>query len=201
MNAPKLFALAALLSLAACQSKATSLWHGGDPLQEGWAMAGPGAFVVEDGTLKTTGGMGLLWYEAEDFADFRLELQWKVEDAGNNSGIFVRFPSPGNDPWVAVNQGYELQICDAGGEKSKTGSVYSFQGPTAVPTRPVGEWNDYAVEVVGQHYKVWINGELVNEYDGERTLRGHIGLQNHDDTSPVRFQNIRITRLGDGSAS
>lgn len=31
----------------------------------GWEHVGPGGFVVEDGLLKTEGGMGLLWYTPE----------------------------------------------------------------------------------------------------------------------------------------
>lgn len=195
---------AALLGLAACQAPTrggaaatdaatVTLWNGG-PLT-GWRMAGPGAFVVEDGAILATGGMGMLWYAAEEFGDFRLELEWQVEEAADNSGVFVRFPDPGDDPWVAVNQGYELQICDAGGPDSRTGAVYSFCASSHVPTKPVGEWNHYAITVVGQDYLVQVNGETVNRFQGFRGARGHVGLQNHDDGSPVRFRNVRVTRL------
>ncbi len=158
-------------------------------------MAGPGRFVVEDGALKATGGMGLLWYARRPFRDFTLHLQWKVEDPANNSGVFVRFPDPGDDPWIAVNQGYEIQICDTAPDEHQTASIYSFQGPTAVPTRPVGEWNDYDITVIGQHYTVRVNGQLVNEFDGERSREGYVGIQNHDDGSPVRFRDIRVLPL------
>lgn len=191
-----LLPLAALvLGCSACQAPTQTLWKGGAPTEEGWRMAGPGEFVVEGGELKSTGGMGLLWYEARAFEDFRLELQWRVEDPAHNSGIFVRFPNPGDDPWVAVHEGYELQICDTGGPKTRTGSVYDIQGSSAVPTKPAGEWNDYTVEVVGQLYTVTINGVVVNRFEGDRGLRGHIGLQNHDNASVVRFRNLRITPL------
>jgi hypothetical protein len=182
------------LDFGAMSGAWTPLWNGQD--LDGWSMAGPGEFVVEDGSLKATGGMGLLWYSAESFGDFELRLEWMVEEKDDNSGIFVRFPDPGDDPWVAVNHGYEIQICDAAGDKHNTGSVYSFQGPSSVPTRPAGEWNEYSIQVVGQRYTIRINGELVNEYDGERTLEGYVGLQNHDDGSPVRYRNIRAKRIG-----
>lgn len=172
------------------------LWNGGDPLEQGWEMAGPGAFVVEDGALKATGGMGLLWYAAEAFEDFELELEWQVEDPSDNSGVFVRFPAAGGDPWVAVNGGYELQISDLDGPRHDTGSVYSFQGSLDVPTKPPGEWNHYRIRVVGQHYHVEVNGVVVNDFIGERGFAGHIGLQNHDDGSPVRFRNVTVKRLG-----
>lgn len=173
----------------------TVVWSGGDPLAQGWRMAGPGAFVLEDGALKATGGMGLLWYAGAEYTDFQLDLEYKVEAPTNNSGIFVRFPDTGGDPWVAVNGGYELQISDMDPPKHNTGSVYSFQGSIDVPTLPVGEWNHYRIRVVGQHYRVEINGVVVNDFIGERGTRGYFGLQNHDDGSPVHFRNIRVTPL------
>ena len=141
----------------------TSIWDGErDPLDAGWRMAGPGAFEVSDGAMTATGGMGLLWYADASYGDFSLSLEWMVEDETDNAGVFVRFPDPGEDPWVAVHQGYELQICDAAGEGHNTGSVYSFQGSTHIPTKPAGEWNHYLITVVGQRYLVHVNGELVN---------------------------------------
>ena len=56
--------------------------------------------------------MGLLWYYRRKFKDFILELEWKTSSKGDNSGVFVRFPNPGNDPYVAVRYGYEIQIDD-----------------------------------------------------------------------------------------
>lgn len=196
MTPPLSLGLLAALLLAACQAPPAAprtLWDGG-PL-DGWKMAGPGAFVVEDGALKATGGMGLLWYAAESFADFRLELEWSVSEAADNAGVFVRFPDPGGDPWVAVNDGYEIQICDAATPKHRTGAVYSFSPSSHVPTAPPGEWNRMEIEVVGQNYLVRVNGETVNRFLGFRGERGHVGLQNHDDGSPVRFRAIRVTPL------
>ena len=169
-----------------------TLWDGES--MAGWSMCGPGEFQIEDGALKATGGMGMLWYSDASFRDFTLRLQWKVEHETDNSGVFVRFPDPGDDPWIAVNQGYELQICDEAPEKHNTGSIYSFQGSTSMPTRAIGEWNDYEISVIDQHYTIKVNGQLVNEFDGERSREGYFGMQNHDDGSPVRFRNIRIQR-------
>ena len=64
-----------------------------------------------------------------------------------------------------------------------------------MPTKPVGEWTTYEIEVVGQRYKIFVNGQMVNEYEGSRSAEGFIGLQNHDDKSPVRFRNIRVVEL------
>jgi type 1 glutamine amidotransferase len=170
----------------------TSLFNGKD--LNGWTMSGPGKFLVENGEIVTTGGMGMLWYDRRSYGDFALELEWKVGRKEDNSGVFVRFPMPFN-PWTAVNQGYEIQIGDTYEPRHNTGSIYSFQAPSKMPTKPVGEWNQYRIEVRGQKYVISINGEKVNEFTGERSSEGYIGLQNHDDASKVRFRNIRISEL------
>src|SRR5687768_4638157 len=72
---------------------------------KGWKMAGPGKFELVDGTLVSSGGMGLFWYDKE-FTDCIVSLEYKVNNDQCNSGVFVRFPDPGNDPWVAVKQGH-----------------------------------------------------------------------------------------------
>ena len=53
--------------------------------------------------------MGLLWYYKRKFKDFILELEWKTSSKGDNSGVFVRFPNAGNDPYVADRYGYEIR--------------------------------------------------------------------------------------------
>ncbi|BFO17122.1 hypothetical protein SHKM778_35100 [Streptomyces sp. KM77-8] len=37
---------------------------------DGWKQAGPGKFVVTDGTLRSEGGMGLLWYQAKELKSY-----------------------------------------------------------------------------------------------------------------------------------
>ena len=193
-----LLSMLLLLAAPACQSMndSGSDWQvlfDGDPA--GWAMAGPGGFHVDGDTMTAHGGMGLYWYTQQEFGDFHLKFQWKVADKTNNSGAFVRFPNPGNDPWVAVNEGYEFQICDTGGDVHNTGSAYSFQGVSHMPTKAVGEWNTYEIIAIGESYTIKINGEVVNEFTGERGTTGYIGLQNHDDGSPVAFRKVKVRAL------
>ncbi len=161
-------------------------------LVDGWKQCGPGSFERKDGTLVSEGGMGMLWHP-HPFQDFVLMLEWKVGRREDNSGVFVRFPDPGDDPWVAVKKGYEVQICDTADAKHRTGSIYDFKDSTEIPTR--ADWNQYEIAVVGQKYAVRINGKLVNEFTGDRSLEGHVGLQNHDAESRVAYRNIRVVEL------
>jgi hypothetical protein len=161
----------------------------------GWKQAGPGGFEVKDGVAVPRGGMGLWYYEKQAFENFILKLEFRQEKISSNSGVFVRFPRVDGDPWVPVKEGYEIQIAGDKPSKHSTGAVYDFQGPTEVPLRPAGQWNQYEIAAVGQHYTVRLNGRLVNRFKGERALKGMIGLQNHDDKSIVAFRNVRIREL------
>ncbi len=189
-------------SFSSLASQPTTVEQGFTPLfdgatMEGWQQAGPNGFSVVDGTLKSSGGMGLLWYTKKQFGDFVLKVEWKVLHIDDNSGVFLRFPDPGNDPWVAVDNGYEVQIDDGGSPDGamihKTGGIYSFAAPTKVATNPVGEWNLYEIHAVGQSYRVILNGDEVTDFTGERSTKGYVGLQNHNGT--VSFRNVKIMGL------
>jgi 3-keto-disaccharide hydrolase len=175
----------------------TYLFHGQS--MDGWRMAGPGKFVIfeYDKSLQSEGGMGLLWYTKKKYKDFVLKVDWKVSRRNDNSGVFVRFSNPDNDPMIAVNTGYEIQIDDTampdGNPLHKTGALYNFAAPLNAASKPVGEWNTFEIEVTAQKYIVMLNGEIViPEFTGNRNTEGYIGIQNHDADSHVSFKNIRI---------
>ncbi len=189
------FAVLPVLSQAAPLPPETTIL--GDNL-DGWKQAGPGSFKMENGVATGHGGMGLLWYAPKKFKNFTLRVQFKAQDPKWNSGVFVRFPDPGNDPWVAVREGHELQI--GNGDKPDThttGAVYDTQAASHIPTKPAGEWNDYEVTCVGSWYAVSVNGEIVNIYQSKRGLEGYVGLQNHDDGSPVQLRAAKIISWDD----
>ena len=167
---------------------------------EGWHMAGQGKFVLveHDKSLRTEGGMGLLCYAKKKYKDFVLRVDWKVSRRNDNSGVFIRFSDPDNDPWIAVNTGYEIQIDDLaipeGNPIHKTGAIYNFAIPlNAQASKPVGQWNTFDIEAIGQTYSVILNDEkVIPEFTGNRLTEGYIGIQNHDAGSYVSFKNIRI---------
>ncbi|MFJ1968438.1 ThuA domain-containing protein [Streptomyces sp. NPDC087903] len=168
---------------------------------EGWQQAGPGSFTLDDGTLTSTGGMGMLWYAGESFGSYSLKLDWKTS-GDDNSGVFVGFP-PSDDPWSAVNNGYEIQIDATDTPERTTGSVYGFQsadlGKRDRALNPPGEWNTYEIRVEGERLRVRLNGVQINDFtntDPARSLReGHIGIQNHGADDQVSFRDVRIREL------
>ncbi|PWI14251.1 glycosyl hydrolase [Streptomyces sp. Act143] len=172
---------------------------------DGWRQAGPGSFTLaEDGTLTSSGGMGMLWYAASGFTSYSLKLDWRMAsvEGDDNSGVFVGFP-PSDDPWSAVNNGYEIQIDATDVPEKTTGSVYGFQSADLKKRdralNPPGEWNTYEIRVEGERLRVWLNGVKINDFtntDPARSLRdGHLGIQNHGADDQVSFRNVRIKEL------
>lgn len=169
------------------------LWDGRS--WSGWTQVGPGSFKIENGLLVTNGGMGMLWFHELRLRDFELEVEWQVSRAGDNSGVFVRFPNAPRTPWDAVQQGYEIQICDGCGKQHDTGSVYDFAPARSAASRPPGEWNRFLIRVVGQHYEVLLNDRKVCDYEGSRGREGFVGLQNHNANDVVSFRRVRARAL------
>ncbi len=176
----------------------------------GWEMVGPGRFEVENGLLKTEGGMGLLWYKGEKFGNTTLRIVFKTASERANSGVFIRLPEPPPDPWYGVHNGYEVQIDAAGDEWHCTGAIYSLSKAAARAQKSNGEWNTMEIQLQGNRTIVRLNGKVVNDFRsdqevpprkmwyepvrGPRPDMGFIGLQNHDAASLVYFREISVRR-------
>ncbi|MDT0615887.1 lectin [Streptomyces lancefieldiae] len=179
----------------------TSLFDGSSTT--GWKQVGPGSFTLADGTLTSVGGLGMLWYSAKEFTgDYSLKLDWKAV-GDDNSGVFIGFPAS-DDPWSAVNNGYEIQIDATDSAEHTTGAVYGFKSAD-IATRdaalnPPGEWNTYELRVTGERLEVFLNGRKINDFTNtvpaRSLVQGHIGIQNHGDGDDVSFRNIRIKQGG-----
>lgn len=169
----------------------------------GWNHYGPGFFELdsETGVLTSHGGMGLFWFSTREYGDFILELDFRCADEFTNSGVFVRVPGvPTSDDYI--HHALEIQISDADEGIHMTGAAYDAQAPTHLASNPPGEWNHYRITLIGDRLQVELNGSEVLNWEVEPrgkvtdlSPRGYIGLQNHDDRSPVYFRNIRIKEV------
>jgi hypothetical protein len=176
-----------------------------DTSLHGWKMCGPGRFVLENRMAISEGGMGLLWYTKKRFRDFILRVDWKTSRREDNSGVFIRFADPDDDPWIAVNTGYEVQIYDAeelqdgGNATHRTGAIYDFAAPSSTATifasNEPCKWNTFEIHAIGQNYAVILNNKRITQFTGNRQLEGYIGLQNHDAQSRVCFRKVSIREL------
>lgn len=202
-------ALAAILAAGVCMAAERKQLFNGHDLT-GWRMTGPGRFVIEDGALKTEGGMGLLVYDGEAFGDATIRVVFKVGGGRGNSGVFIRLPEKARDPWYGVHNGYEVQIDAEGDEWHATGALYSLAKTVKGNQRPNGEWNTMEIRLRGQVTTVFLNGVQVNEFRGDQPVperkqwyepvrgprpdSGYIGLQNHDANSIVYFKEVSVTK-------
>ncbi len=186
----------------------TDGWRGYmmDKMPDGWRVlngeltrVGPGADVI---TL-------------EQFENFELTLEWRIELGGNSGVFFHAVEGPERIYFSAP----EMQILDdanhADGRSALTsvGSNYALHPAPRGAARPVGEWNAVRIVVDGAHVRHWLNGVSTADYElgsadwlervaaskfnewpeyGQAST-GHIGLQEHGDF--VSFRNIKIRRL------
>jgi len=202
-----------LLSILFISTLNTAWGHDWTPLfngknMDGWSHVGDGNFVVEDGLLKTIGGMGLLWYTGQKFENVKIKLVYKGADK-SNAGVFIRIPEKPTEPWMPVNKGFEVQIDDNLDLHHRTGVLFSFTKAEASPGKP--GWNEMEITLKGDRTKVKVNGTLVTDFKegdpvpekvevyepdrGPRPKAGYIGLQNHSDKDVVYFKEISYQPL------
>lgn len=182
------------------QSRCVPIFNGKN--LAGWTKIEGGEWTVEDGVL--VGRRGINWSTnpektgswlstKKQYSDFRIELQFTV-NKGGNSGVFFRSAHERNPAFT----GFEMQIHDSPGRppsKGGPGSLYDVVAPQKNVIRPGGEWNFATIIAIGPKIRVEMNGEKIIETEQTRSMRGYIGLQNHDDKSEVRFKNIRLEVL------
>src|SRR5689334_23887635 len=142
-------ALLGFTELSGVQRNKVLLWNGKN--LDGWQHVGPGSFVVEDGMLKTQGGMGLLWFTREKIGRAKLRVVFKLTGNESDSGLFIRIQEKPTEPWMPVNRGYEVEIGDWPDDYSCTGVHYTFTKALARPIKPLGEWNTLEVTLDGPH--------------------------------------------------
>ena len=181
-----------------------------------WKHVGPGGMMVEDGLIRTHGGMGLLYWTGGKLGNCLIRVTYKMRDNNDNSGVFIRVPIEPREPWMPVHYGYEVQI-DNHPETSNedeyhvTGTLYSLTRPLAKPGKPGPEWNTMEITLDGAHTVVLLNGVKVTDYTegdpvppkkydfeperGRRPDEGYIGLQNHSDNDIVFFKEVAVKML------
>jgi hypothetical protein len=189
--------------------KSMAAWRGfkSDALPAGWRVA--------DGVLGKDGAVADI-ISREQFADFELELDWRIGEAGN-SGIFYRGTEEYDRIyWTAPE--YQL-LDDVKGADNKTrltcaGAAYALYPSPAGHLKPVGEWNRARIVARGPHVEHWLNGVKLLQYEQGsadwnakvaaskfkdwpnfgRATRGHLAIQG-DHEGALAFRNIRIRTI------
>jgi hypothetical protein len=182
----------------------------------GWRHVGPGSMTVEDGLIRTHGGMGLLYWTAGKLGDCRIRVVYKMRDHNDNSGVFIRIPIEPREPWMPVHYGYEVQIDNQPEDSNEdeyhvTAALYSLTKPLARPGKPGPEWNTMLITLDGPRTTVVLNDTKVTDYTegqpvppkkfdfeperGTRPNEGYMGLQNHSDNDIVFFKEVAVQSL------
>jgi hypothetical protein len=199
---------AALLPAASLQADDWKPLFNGKDLS-GWEIAEgkPDAWIAEDGMLVCKGGGGGWLSTEKEYANYELELEFRVPPGGN-SGVFLRSPREGNPAYV----GMEIQVLDDAAKvyakllpEQYTGSIYDVQAAMPRVTKPAGEWQTMRILCDGRHVVVTTNGTQVidanlDDYPGKVATHpgltrktGYLGLQNHG--SRLEYRNLRIREL------
>jgi len=198
------------------------LFDGHDPSQ--WRSANKAEFPtkgwqIKEGCMISGGGGNLV--SKEEYGNFDMVWDWKMIDAGGNSGVKYCVKETNNDAL-----GIEYQMLDDAGHPwmkdgrmhpndfHTVGAIYELY-PTASNkvTKPVGEWNTSRILCSGKHIEHWLNGVKVAECErgsddfNARIVaskfkdmpsfglheKGLILLQDHG--SVVWFRNIKIKKM------
>ncbi|MDP9079787.1 MAG: DUF1080 domain-containing protein [Bacteroidota bacterium] len=191
--------------------KTTTGWHS-------YLKTGPGAWKVVDGALqldpKAADGADLV--TDNEYENYELSLEWKIEAGGNSGIIFGVHEDPSFGATYLT--GIEMQVLDdKGAEDNKkanhlAGSLYDLKAPSAA-AKPAGEWNKIKLRYDHGQITFWMNGiktvdvkigspewqELLNNskfktWKSFATYpKGHIALQDHG--AVVCFKDINIKQL------
>lgn len=176
----------------------------------GWMGATDG-YAVEDGVLVCKKGGGGNLYTKQQYADFVLRFDFKLERGGNN-GVGIRC-EPGKN---AAYYGMEIQILDNKAPRYADLKPYQYHGSIygVVPAKrghqkPVGKWNREEIRARGNHITVKLNGEVIVDADiaeagkpqtidgrdhpGLFNETGHIGFLGHGHR--IEFRNVFLKEL------
>jgi hypothetical protein len=187
----------------------------------GWTKRGGDAqYVVEDGMIvgrSVPDTPNTFLATDKEFADFILELDFKIDDTDFNSGIQIRSHSRSQDDRERV-YGYQVEIGPKpdrawtagiyyeGGDKNREAGWLqdlSKNEPARKAFR-LGEWNHLRIVAKGNRIQTWLNGVPAADFtdDDEKAFSpsGFIALQVHGvgdkrDTKEVRWKNIKLNVL------
>jgi hypothetical protein len=191
-------------------------WHnyGGGSINPGWKVA-DGNLLFDAASKTDTASADIL--TDDEFENFHLKLEWKV-DTGGNSGVmfYVHEDSAYKKPYWT---GPEMQVLDNNAHpdakiiKHRAGDLYDLISCSNETVKPALEWNLAEIKSVNGKLDFYLNGENVvstqmwdhnwnnmianskfKQWPGFGTFRkGRICLQDHGDN--VWFRNIKIKKI------
>lgn len=216
MNAITKLLVAATIGFVACQSP-TEAQDGGEwtdlfdgKTLEGWkSVGGDAPYTVEDGVIvgtMTKGTPNSFLITEQEYGDFILEVDIKLEGTETNSGIQTRShidPEGNNGKGRVYGRQVEVDPSArawAGGVYDEARRMWLYPldlNEKAKTAYKVNEYNHYRIEAIGDELRVWVNDMPTAYVIDTLDKSGFIGLQVHSikdhlDGQKVYFKNIRI---------
>ena len=175
-------------------------------------QAVPNGWRAADGLLQKAGRADDI-LTAEQFGDFELALEWRL-DRGGNAGLFYRATEEYDKVYWSAPE-YQLlddaNAPDGRNRLTSAAAAYALYAAPAGIVKPAGEWNATRVVARGAHVEHWLNGQKVVQYelwssDWEakvkaskfaewpkfgRAKSGHIAIQG-DHSGALALRNIKI---------
>jgi hypothetical protein len=182
-----------------------------DNTLEGWTqVSGAAEFTIEDGVIIGTAVANTpntFLISDQQYSDFILELEIKVEHESSNSGVMVRgqYDPEGREGQGRVF-GYQVELdpleraWSAGiYDEARRGWLYPLTfNPEARGAYKANDFNHYRIEAIGNEIKTWLNGQEVAYLVDDTDATGMIGLQVHSIRNPedaghkTYFRNVRV---------
>ena len=139
--------------------------------------------VIGAGPVEATGFL----VSPEVYGDFRLSLQYWVED-DTNSGIFIRCSSSEE---ISPDTCYEINIWDSHpNQPSRTGSIVKLVEPV-VKIEGLERWVQVDIVAEGDRIEARFDGEVTAVLTSDRSLQGNIALQ-YAGKHELKFRDIVI---------
>ena len=251
MNAYRLFSLVSLVSTLAVAAEPVALFNGKDlegwemdipardklseanayEIKDGvitfdtrkgeWWDATPPAFILRDGVLVSLGRpLGHL-VTKEEYADYKLVVEYRFPKKPGNCGVLVHASTPrklydmfpqsvevqmmhqnAGDFWCI---GENVEVPDMEARRPRKDAEQAYGGGPEDARRilklvdgaekPLGEWNTMIIVCKGDEIIVHVNGTLVNHGSKSTATKGKIALQ--AEGAEVEFRKVELTPLKD----
>ncbi|TAL41748.1 MAG: DUF1080 domain-containing protein [Chitinophagaceae bacterium] len=154
----------------------------------------------------------------EEFDNFHLKLEWKIDTGGNSGIIFFIHEDSVKYKWP-WQTGPEMQVLDNERHsdskipKHRAGDLYDLISCSKETVKPALEWNQVEIKSLNGKLELWLNGENVvsttlwddnwkkmvagskfkDMPDFGTYKKGKIALQDHGNN--VWFRNIKVKKL------
>ncbi len=158
---------------------------------KGWTVRGKADWKVEDGVMIGVGANGHI-YASPELTDLEVKGTFRLSDqgGGGNSGLYFR-SNPAEDNPNGYPRGYEAQICH--NQEAHTGWLWKPGTPTGKATKLItkdDEWFTMRVQAIGADIKIWINDELVMEYQDDEYKTGYFAIQCHNTDMMIEAKDL-----------